>query len=74
MRLAMLGFYHETNTFAANPSTWEEWQTAGIHHGQEIFDVYGESEFSIAGFMTAARQPDVEIVPLMFRSGRSTSA
>jgi microcystin degradation protein MlrC len=66
MRLAMLGFYHETNTFAANRSTWAEWQKAGIHRGQEVLDVYGESEFSIAGFMTAARQPDVEIVPLMF--------
>jgi microcystin degradation protein MlrC len=66
MRLAMLGFYHETNTFASNPSTWVEWQKAGIHRGGELLEIYGKSEFSIAGFLTAAKQPDVEIVPLMF--------
>ena len=66
MRLAMLGFYHETNTFATNPADYAEWQKSGILRGEELLAVYGQSEFSIAGFLTVAHQPDVEVVPLYF--------
>lgn len=66
MRLAMLGFYHETNTFAANPADWADWQAAGILRGEELLAVFGASQFSLAGFMNVAQQPDVEVVPLYF--------
>lgn len=66
MRLAMLGFYHETNTFATNPADYAEWEQSGILRGDELLAVYGESQFSFAGFMTVAQQPDVEVVPLYF--------
>lgn len=68
MRLAMLGFYHETNTFATNPADYAEWEKSGILRGEELLKVYGQSEFSLAGFLTVAQQPDVEVVPLYFTS------
>ncbi len=67
MRLAMLGMYHETNTFAPHRADRAEWERGGILRGEEILRVYGASEFSLAGFLErAAREPDVEIVPLLF--------
>ncbi len=66
MRLAMLGIYHETNTFSRVPADYAEWERDGIQRGDEILAVYGASRFSLAGFLTVAQQPDVEVVPLLF--------
>ena len=67
MRLAMLGMYHETNTFAPHRADRAVWERSGIQRGAEIIGVYGASEFSLAGFLDrAAQEPDVEIVPLLF--------
>lgn len=68
MRLALLGLYHETNTFAAHGADYAAWEASGILRGAaEILPVYGESAFSIAGVLARAREDaDVAVVPLFF--------
>jgi microcystin degradation protein MlrC len=66
MRLAALGFSHETNTFSRVPADYAQWQASGIRRGDEIVAKYGESNASIAGFLEAGNRPGVEVVPLVF--------
>ncbi len=65
MRLALLGYFHETNTFAATPTDYARF---GILRGDEIVREHGEAQSTVAGFLEAGRQPGVEVVPLMFAS------
>ena len=66
MRLATLGLAHETNTFARLPATYERFVEAGILRGDEILRDYADSHATLAGFLDVRRQPDVEVVPLLF--------
>ena len=69
MRFALLGISHETNTFSRVPASYEEFQNAGrtgLVRGQEIFDVFGESLYTIAGYLQASKELGFELVPLMF--------
>jgi microcystin degradation protein MlrC len=66
VRLATLGLSHETNTFARLPATYERFVEAGILRGDEIRRDYAESHATLAGFLEVGRQPDVEVVPLLF--------
>ncbi len=66
MRLALLGYYHETNTFAATPTTYDLYLRDGILRGDEIAQQHGTAQSSLRGFLDAGDQPDVELVPLMF--------
>ncbi len=66
MRLALLGFYHETNTFAVTPTTYALFARDGLLRGQEIVARYADAGSSVTGFLDAGREPGVEVVPLFF--------
>jgi len=66
VRLATLGLSHETNTFARLPASYERFVEAGILRGDEIRRDYAESHATLAGYLDVGRQPDVEVVPLLF--------
>ena len=66
VRLAALGLSHETNTFARSPGTYARFQEDGILRGDEILREYAESHATLAGYLEAGRQPDIEVVPLLF--------
>ena len=66
MRIALLGFMHETNTFSSVPATYQEFQRWGILRGEEIVREFADSHHTVAGFLEAARRFDVEVVPLYF--------
>jgi microcystin degradation protein MlrC len=66
VRLATLGLAHETNTFARLPAAYERFVEAGILRGDEIVRDYAESHATLAGYLDVGRQPDVEVVPLLF--------
>jgi microcystin degradation protein MlrC len=67
MRLAIVGFSHEANTFAPGQATLQAWEEAGIHTGVQIRDTYATSESTLAGFFAyEAEDPNVEVVPLVF--------
>lgn len=67
MRIATLGFHHESNTFAPVPATLERFLTAGPTEGDELVAQWADSQATIAGYLeAAAADPGVDIVPLIF--------
>ena len=68
MRLALLGFYHETNTFAVTPTTYELFARDGLLRGEELVARHGTAQSSVTGYLDAGREPGVEVVPLFFTS------
>jgi microcystin degradation protein MlrC len=68
MRLALLGFSHETNTFAPTPTTYAQFEASGILRGDEILRRHETAHTTVAGYLEAGRTlgPDVEVIPLLF--------
>ena len=66
MRLALLGFYHETNTFSMTPTDYAQFERNGILRGDEIVREHAEAQSTITGYLEAGREPGVEVVPLYF--------
>ena len=63
MKLALLGIYHETNTFSKVPA---DYAAFSIYRGDEITREYLTSQTTNAGFLQIAEDEDVEVVPLLF--------
>lgn len=68
MRLALLGFYHETNTFADAKTDYAQFAQSGIARGGELVQRYGDAQSSVSGFLDAGATPGVAVVPLFFAS------
>ena len=66
MRLAMLGYYHETNTFSVTPTPYESFVRDGILRGDEIVQQHATAQSSLTGYLDAGQEPGVEVVPLVF--------
>jgi microcystin degradation protein MlrC len=70
MKLAAIGILHETNTFSSVPTDDEAFEraTIGGRHGdllgQEVWDVYGDVEITVAGYKDADSLPGVDVVPI----------
>jgi microcystin degradation protein MlrC len=66
MRVALLGFHHESNTFAPVAASLDRFLAAGPAEGDELVARYGASQATPAGFLEAAgANPDVDLVPLV---------
>ncbi|HEV2123856.1 MAG TPA: M81 family metallopeptidase, partial [Chloroflexota bacterium] len=68
MRLALLGFSHETNTFATSPTDYEQFVISGILRGDEIVAKHKTAHTSVAGYLEAAERFGVHVVPLLYAS------
>ncbi len=66
MRIATLGISHETNTFSSTPATYEEFEKKEIKRRDEIFSHFKKSNYTIAGYIDAAKDFQFELVPLMY--------
>ena len=66
MRLALLGFYHETNTFSARPTTYAHFERSGILRGDEIARRHGTAQSTLAGYLEVGAAPGVDVAPLYF--------
>lgn len=66
MRLATLGFSHETNTFSRVKASYEQFAQTGILRGDQIVQHYKQSTSTIAGYLEAGEQLGIEVVPLYF--------
>jgi microcystin degradation protein MlrC len=67
MRVATLGFHHESNTFAPVPASLEQFLASGPDEGDGLIAKYAESQATLAGFIeAAAADADVDLVPLSF--------
>ncbi|HLG51057.1 MAG TPA: M81 family metallopeptidase, partial [Chloroflexota bacterium] len=66
MRVALLGFSHETNTFAPTPTDYEQFETSGIARGDEIVRRYKGSHSTIADFLEASERLGFDVIPLLY--------
>jgi len=67
MRVATLGFHHESNTFAPVPASLDQFLASGPDVGDELIAKYAESQATLAGYIeAAAADAEVELVPLVF--------
>jgi microcystin degradation protein MlrC len=64
-RLAVLGLWHETNTFCRVPTGHDAFEQEGVHRGEAIWGAHATSHTSLAGFWRAGERLGVEFVPLM---------
>jgi microcystin degradation protein MlrC len=79
-RIAVGGFHHETNTFAATPATYEDFVVAdgwpGLTRGDDILTTFRDKNIGISGFLEVARERGWMIVPALWcqagPSGRPT--
>jgi microcystin degradation protein MlrC len=58
MRVAVLGFHHESNTFAPVPASLDQFMAAGLVEGDQLVADYAESHATLAGFIEACRDAD----------------
>ena len=73
-RIAVAGFQHETNTFAAKPATLERFIEAdawpGLLLGAAVREGVAGINLALAGFIAAASQNGHEIAPLLWAAGQ----
>ncbi len=64
-RVAVLGFHHESNTFAPVPASLERFLAGGVTEGDALVARYANSHATLAGFLEIAGLEGVECVPLI---------
>lgn len=62
MRIAIASFMHESNTFAADPTTLEHFH---IFRGEEVVNHYRPTFHEVAGYIKGADEYDFELHPLI---------
>jgi microcystin degradation protein MlrC len=76
-RIAVGGFHHETNTFAAAPTTLHDFATSASYphlpRGAALPDAVAGQNLPVAGFIETARSLGHEIAPLVW-AGASPAA
>ena len=63
MKLALLGIYHETNTFSRVSADYKAFE---IYRYSQIRDEYQDSQTTNAGFLQISEEEDIDVVPLIF--------
>jgi microcystin degradation protein MlrC len=76
MRLAAVGLLHETNTFAPNITTPDDFPVmpvgadqssiVGIITGEQLWNVHAKAKTTLAGFHAADSLAGIEVIPLVF--------
>jgi microcystin degradation protein MlrC len=64
MRLAVLGLWHEANTFSTRPVDNAAFAAVGVLRGQEVVARHAAGTTTVSGYLAAARD-GVEVVPLV---------
>lgn len=68
-RIALLGIYHETNTFIPTPTTLADFKTGYWLAGDAIRAEYEGAHHEISGVIDVIdRCPDMELVPVLYAS------
>jgi len=66
MRIAALGFHHETNTFQSVITDYDSFANFEFLRGSQIADRHATSKFTLAGYFQSAQKFEFELVPLLF--------
>ena len=65
LRVAVLGFHHESNTFAPVPASLDRFLAGGVTEGDALVARYASSQATLAGFLEIMDDPGVACVPLI---------
>ena len=65
LKVAVLGFHHESNTFAPVAASLDRFLAGGVSEGLEIVARYGESQATMAGFLELMQHSDIQCIPLI---------
>jgi microcystin degradation protein MlrC len=64
--MALLGLYHESNTFASSPTGDEAFEPGGTYVGDDVVDAFAGTSTAVGGFLELGSTHAVELVPLFF--------
>src|SRR6516164_4424120 len=65
-RVAALGLFHESNTFAPRSAGYRQFEEGGLYRGREVAATFAGSHATMGGFLAAGNQLGLGIVPLAF--------
>lgn len=65
-RVAIVGLFHESNTFISEPTTLEHYRRSTFLFGEEIRGKYSAAHHEISGFFQTLAAANVEAVPIIF--------
>lgn len=66
LKVALLGIYHESNTFSPIPSTLEDFRNAHWLTGTAIREEYQQAHHEIGGMFEVLDAAGIEVVPVVF--------
>lgn len=66
MRVAVLGIYHESNTFLPKKTTFEDFENGHLLRGEAIIEEYEKAHHELGGIIEVLRKNNVEIIPILY--------
>ena len=67
-RVALLGIYHESNTFVTTPTVMDDFRNGQYLKGESIRKEYQNAHNEIAGMLEVLDKERIEAIPLLFAS------
>ena len=67
-RIALVGIYHESNTFLQDETTWQDFENGHLFYGADIRDEYQGAHHEVGGILEVFDESGVVIVPMFFAS------
>ena len=65
-KIALMGIYHESNTFVKEPTTLKDFQNGHYMKGADIRNEYHAAHHEIGGMIEVMDQYDMELYPIMY--------
>lgn len=65
-RVALVGIYHESNTFSSIATSWKSFADGHIFRQSAIIDRYQDAHHEIGGFLKGIKGREIELVPVYF--------
>ncbi|MBO9618317.1 MAG: M81 family metallopeptidase [Niabella sp.] len=65
-KIAIIGIYHESNTFNKRPTVYADFENGHLLKGDAIIAHYKQAHHEIGGFIEAIDHEQVELVPVLY--------
>lgn len=65
-RIGLLGIAHESNTFIARTTTWQDFVQGHLFFGEEIRSEYHSAHHEVGGIIAGLDQPHISVIPIMY--------
>lgn len=65
-RIALLGIYHESNTFLSQPTTLTDFEKGHWLFGADIISEYKDAYHEVGGMIEGLAGEEIDLVPVMF--------